>query len=145
VQGPVVFVALAAPAEPLGVILKLGLHDPAYGHDVAADTRVDHIIPNLTVDGLRELPRVDVFHVIFYLLDTDALEEGSLGGVFLRVENTRATVDIDTFVRLLPLAVNEMHVNLGFTLVTLELDGFDQDFNGAYTQNSASQTDEFVD
>ncbi len=123
-QRPIVFVSFPS-TEPFGVILQLGLHDPAYRHDVAADARVDHVVPDLTVDRLRQLPRVDVSHVIFDFLDTDALEEGGLRGVFLWVENARATVDIDTFVRLLPLAINEMHVNLGFTLVTLELNGFD--------------------
>jgi hypothetical protein len=78
-------------------------------------------------------------------LDADALEEGGLGCVLLRVEDAGATVDIDALVGLLPLAVNEMHVDLGFTLVTLELDGLDEHFNGADTEDSASQANEFVD
>ena len=38
-----------------------------------------------------------------------------------------------------------MHENLGFTFVTLKLDGLNQHFNGADTQDSAPETYEFID
>ena len=38
-----------------------------------------------------------------------------------------------------------MHENLGFTFVTLKLDGFNQHFNGADTQDSPPKTYEFID
>ena len=74
-QGPVIFVALPAAAEPLRVILELGLHYPAYGDDIPADAGVNQVVPDLTVDGFWKFTRINVLHVIFNLLNPDALEE----------------------------------------------------------------------
>jgi hypothetical protein len=38
-----------------------------------------------------------------------------------------------------------MHENLGFTFVALKLDGLNQYFNRADTQDSPPETDEFID
>jgi len=127
------------PAEPLHVILELGLHYTAYGHYVTAYACVDQVVLDLTVDGLGQLASIYVAHVILNLLNPDPLVEGSLRCVLLRVEDAGPAVNVDALVRGLPLhkdkvifrrlyakftnlAIYEMHLNSCLALMALELD-----------------------
>ncbi len=145
-QGPIILVALAPTAsETLGVILQLGLHDPTDRDDVATDTCIDHVVADLTVDCLRQFSGIDVLHVVLDLLNPNTLEEGCLGGVFLGVEYAGAAVDVDALVGLLPLAVDEVHLDLGLALVALKLDRLDQHLDARHPQHCPPQTYELVD
>jgi len=142
-KGPVLVALL--PPKTLHIVLQLSLHDPAYRHDVATDAGVNEIVLDLAVNRLWQLPRIDVLHVILYLLDPYPLVEGSFCCVLLRVENPAPTVNIDALVRRLPLSIHEMHHYLCLALVALELDGLDEDLDRADSEDSAPQADELVD
>lgn len=74
--------------------------------------------------------------------------------MFLRIEDPAPAVDVDALVWGLPLkklksiiylAVDEVHEDLSFALVTLELDGLHEDLDGANPQHGASKADKLAD
>ena len=125
-----VFVALLA-TKALSIILEFSFHDPTDGHNVTTYASVNQVILDLAVDGLWKLSRIDILHVVFYLLNPNPLIEGSFCSVLLRVEDPAPTVYHDALVGCLPLAINEVHNNLGLAIVTLKLNGLNQDLDRA--------------
>jgi hypothetical protein len=142
-KGPIL-VALLSP-KTLHIVLQLGLHDPTYRHNVATDAGVNEIVLDLAVNRLWQLARIDVLHVILNLLDPYPLVERGLRSVFLRVENSAPTVNIDALVRRLPLSIHEMHHDFRLAFVALELDGLHEDLDGADSEDSPPQADKLVD
>jgi len=64
--------------------------------------------------------------------------------VLLRVEDLAPTVNIDASVGCLPLPIHKVDDDLGFAVMTLELDRLHQDLDGAHPQDSPSHTDVLV-
>ena len=125
--------------------MQFSLHDAADCHDVTTDARINQVILDLTVDGLRHLACIHIFDVVLNLLDPQPLKETSLRRVLLRVEDSRATVQADTPVWRLPLAIHEGQQYLRLAVVALKLNRFNQHFDRANSQHSAPQAHELID
>ena len=135
----------SGPAKPFHVVLELCLHDAADCDNVATDARVDQVILDLTVNRLGHLSSVHVLEVIFDLLKSESLKELSPRRVLLWVKNARPTIQRDTPVGCLPLAIDEGEQYFALAVVTLELNRLNQHLDGADPKHSTAQANKLVD
>lgn len=138
-----IFVDLACVT--FDVRLHLSLHDTANCDYVSTNTGIDKIVFDFTLNRLRHLTRVNIIDVVFYLLNLQSLVERGPGCVFLRIENSASTIDVDASIWRLPLSIDEANYDLGFAFVASELDGFHKDLDGGNPEHSASDANVLVD
>ena len=129
----------------LHVVLKFSFHHTADCDNISADAAVNQVVLDLTVDCFRHLACIYVLDVWIDLLNSDSLEKWSLSRVFFRVEDSAFAVQRDASVWYLPLTINKSHVNLRFAIVALELDGLNEHFDTADSENSSSDAHKLVD
>jgi len=145
-QRPIFVTSTASTTtKSLSVTLQLSLHHSADGHNVATNAGVDQIVFNFTVNRLGHLTRVDVFDIVFNFLKSHSLEEASLCGVLLWVEDPGAAVHRDASIRCLPLAIYECQVDMRLAVMALELNRLNKHLDRAHSEHRAPQANELVD
>ena len=65
--------------------------------------------------------------------------------MFLRIENSTPTIDVDAPVWSLPFSIDKANNDLWFAFMACKLDWFNQNLNGAHSQHCSSNTYVLVD
>jgi len=125
-------------------ILNLSFHDSTDSHNISRDASINLIISKFTINCLWHFSSIHIFDIVIDFLESNSLKETCLCSMLLSNKESWMTLSLNTFTWLSPFTINKVDWHFLFTIIAFKHNTFDKNFNWTNSQNSSSNTNEFV-